>query len=343
MAKGINIFGTLSGTLGETVYYRSGGEQKQRIRVRRPNNPKTRQQMFQRAKFSAAGMFYAHGKQNFFPYAFEDKKKNESNFNAFMRNNVKQAWPISKTMADTKTYPVFNYWVVTKGSLQPFMCSFAEGANATMKARVNCDMAQETLTTMADLSKALIKTNNFENLDIITFLVINSEVAISQNDKYPRINEVESDSSWVNNSYTPATWGVFQFNLNINDNNTLASYGLAATKQDGFIEIKLTNDAPVFPDFNFCCAGTVVHSRKTASSTKVSTQTLILNEELKNSLLEVTNIAAWGTADNLDQNYVNAVVDDWLGIINVTLRPTEILQGANSVNFDFENPPVNPG
>lgn len=342
MAKGINIFGTLSGTLGETVYYRSGGEQKQRIRVRRPNNPKTRQQMFQRARFSAAGMFYAHGKQNFFPYAFEDKKKNESNFNAFMRNNVQQAWPISKTMADTKTYPVFNYWLVSKGSLQPFACRFIEGANATLSARVNCDMTEETLTTMADLSKALIKTNNFENLDIITFLVINSEVVISQTEKYPRINEVESDSSWVDNSYTPATWGVFQFNLNVNDINTLASYGLSATKQDGIIDIRLADNAPVFPNFNFCCAAAVIHSRKTKSSTKVSTQNLILNEELKESLLEVTNIAAWGTAANLNADYVNTVVDDWLGITNLTLRPTEILQGANSVNFEFENPPVNP-
>lgn len=340
MAKGITQFGTLSGTLGDTVFYRSGGEQKQRIRIRRPNNPKTRQQMFQRAKFSAAGMFYAHGKQNFFPYAFEDKKKGESNFNAFMRNNVQQAWPISKTMADTKTYPVFNYWLMSKGSLQPFNCSFTSGSNPGFYAVITCDGTEETLTTMADLSKALIKTNNFENLDIVTFLIISAENVIDDDHPYPRIKMPGSDELFPGNITKPATWSVFQFNLNVNDNNTLASYGIAATKQNGLITLSLTQDSPIYPNYNFMVAGTVIHSRKGKSTTKVSTQNLVLYEDLADSLSDVTGIKAYNSAANLDQDYVNAVVDDWLGIINVTLRPTEILQGANSVNFELQ--PVQP-
>lgn len=331
MAKGINIFGTLSGTLGETVYYRSGGEQKQRIRVRRPNNPKTRQQMFQRAKFSAAGMFYAHGKQNFFPYAFEDKKKNESNFNAFMRNNVKQAWPISKTMSETKIYPVFNYWLMSKGSLRGFEVSIPETHQEMIVGSIYYPDEIATYTTMAELSRALIATGDFENLDVITFVSIEALNLVGGSEHYPIVSGSDEEVK-------PATWRILQFNLNVNDNNTLASYGISASN-DG-VAISISCDT--LASGNFMNAGTVVHSRKTKSSTKVSSQTLVLNKALTEQIEEITGISGYGTEGNLNQDYVNAVVDDWLGIINVTLRPTEILQGANSVNFEFENPPVNP-
>lgn len=329
MAKGINIFGTLSGTLGETVYYRSGGEQKQRIRVRRVNNPKTRQQMFQRAKFSAAGMFYAHGKQNFFPYAFEDKKKNESNFNAFMRNNVKQAWPISKTMAGTKIYPVFNYWLMTKGSLRGFEVSIPETHQEAITGSIIAPGEIATYTTMAELSRALIATGDFENLDIVTFLSIEAFNLIGAGAPYPIVNGNTEDVK-------PATWKILQFNLNVNDNNTLASYGIEAGNDGEDITISCDTLA----SGNFMNAGTVIHSRKTKSSTKVSTQSLVLNSALAEQIEDITGITGYGTDGELNADYVNAVVDDWLGIVNVTLRPTEILQGANSVNFELQ--PVQP-
>ena len=329
MAKGINIFGTLSGTLGETVYYRSGGEQKQRIRVRRVNNPKTRQQMFQRAKFSAAGMFYAHGKQNFFPYAFEDKKKNESNFNAFMRNNVKQSWPISKTMADTKIYPVFNYWLMTKGSLRAFQVTIPDTHQETITGSIFAPGEIANFTTMAELSRALIATGDFENIDIVTFLSIEAFNLIGTGAPYPIVNGNTEDVK-------PATWKILQFNLNVNDYNTLASYGIEASNNGESITISCDSLA----SGNFMNAGTVIHSRKTKSSTKVSTQSLVLNNALTEQIEEITGITGYGTDGELDADYVNAVVDDWLGIINVTLRPTEILQGANSVNFELQ--PVQP-
>ena len=332
MAKGIAQFGTLSGTLGDTVYYRSGGEQKQRIRVRRVNNPKTRQQMFQRAKFSAAGMFYAHGKQNFFPYAFEDKKKGESNFNAFMRNNVKQAWPISKTMADTKTYPVFNNWLMTKGSLRAFQVAIPENRQEMIVGSIVYPDEIATYTTMAELSRALIATGDFENLDVITFVSIEALNLVGGSEPYPVVSGSDEEIK-------PATWRILQFNLNVNDNNTLASYGIAAD-HDG-VEISISCDS--LASGNFMNAAAVIHSRKTKSSTKVSTQTLVLNKALTEQVEQVTGISGYGTESNLKQDYVNAVVDDWLGIVNLTLRPTEVLQGANSVNFKFENPPVNPG
>lgn len=329
MAKGISIFGTLNGTLGETVYYRSGGEQKQRIRVRRPKNPQTNKQIFQRARFSAAGMFYTHGRQAFFPYAFEDRKQNESNFNAFMRNNTALAYPVSKSVINNVAYPILQNWVITKGSLPSlgvYRHSLDEGKTTGLAFNVPNYTSLESINTMADLSRALIATGDYNNGDIITFLTILTDISLDSPayGLYPAIVPSESSSSH---------WFIRQFNLNTADTTQLENYNISAVVLESN-EIRIAvwgYNTSWWP--NQLAAGTIVHSRVKGSRTQVSTQALILSEyadEQINTLL-VNNYAT----------YVNEVIENWRsGEESVTIRPTEILQGSNSVNFDFVPEPA---
>lgn len=329
MAKGINIFGTLSGTLGETVYYRSGGEQKQRIRVRRPNNPNTDAQIVQRAKFSGAGMFYAHGNQAFFPYAFENKRKNESNFNAFMRENAPLAYPVSKDVKNSASYPIFNHWVMSRGSLSQVMTIVANGSGANKSkcvGRIDLHKDFEVPATVKELSQLLISTGDWQDRDIFTFLVIVSNLTSEQVSNYPEISpENPAGASWIIN----------QFNLDLKNTNSLSSYGINVAKDGTFMDISMSANPEVSNATSGACC--CFHSRMTKTTTKVSTQVLELIGTIDGALLnKIGDPASY-------QQYVRDVIANYRGEVNLALRATEILQGSNSVNIDFEEEqPVGP-
>lgn len=326
MAKGINIFGTLAGTLGETVYYRSGGVQKQRIRVRRPNNPQTNAQMVQRGRFAAAGKFYTRGKQAFFPFAFEDRKKYESNFNAFMRHNIKIAYPISKSASESIAFPVINNWQVTYGSLPTLvtesMTGFAGVTGSMFCYGVMIKTGTTLPTTMAQLSQALIATGDYENGDIITLLVVSPTIAgDSFLDKtYPTIYPSEEYDS-----ETAPRWIIQQFTLNVNDTNPLSAYGIHVQMTSGAIYVAITPSVEI----NGFTGITYIHSRKTKTRTVVSSQKL--------NVLPFENFTIDDIKENASkQTYYTQVADNWRGTISLDVLPTEILQGSNSVNIDFE-------
>lgn len=328
MAKGIFAFGTLVGKLGDVIYYRSGGQQHSRPRIRKPKNPQTNKQLFQRARFSAAGMFYSHGRQAFFPYSFEDKKQNESYFNAFMRNNTHLAYPVSKSVVNNVSYPILQNWVVTKGSLptiEAYRHSPDNGNTIGLAFNFPLYSSQTSINTMADLSRALIATGDFDNGDILTFLTILTDMRLDATayGLYPEIVPVQSRS---------ARWFIRQFNVNTSDTTQLSSYNIAATiTDDNEVRVNVWGyNTSWWP--NQLAGGTIVHSRVKGSRTQVSTQALVLSEvadEQINSLL-VQNYA----------EYVDAVINNWrTSEQDIVIQPTEILQGSNSINFNFQPEP----
>lgn len=328
MAKGIFAFGTLVGKLGDVIYYRSGGQQHSRPRIRKPKNPQTNKQLFQRARFSAAGMFYSHGRQAFFPYSFEDKKQNESYFNAFMRNNTHLAYPVSKSVVNNVSYPILQNWVVTKGSLptiEAYRHSPDNGNTIGLAFNFPLYSSQTSINTMADLSRALIATGDFDNGDILTFLTILTDMRLDTTayGLYPEIVPEQSRS---------ARWFIRQFNVNTSDTTQLSTYNIAATlTEDNEVRVNVWGyNTSWWP--NQLAGGTIVHSRVKGSRTQVSTQALVLSEvadEQINTLL-VQNYA----------EYVDAVINNWrTSEQDIVIQPTEILQGSNSINFNFQPEP----
>lgn len=86
--KGNLLQGTARGSLGDTVFYRTNGQQMARVRVREVSNPRTFPQLLQRVILNTVSKAYAalktvsdHSFQN-----FTGPRKNQSEF---MRRNVK--------------------------------------------------------------------------------------------------------------------------------------------------------------------------------------------------------------------------------------------------------------
>ena len=105
MAKGNIFMGTLKGRIGDQVLYVSKGEQNVIKYQKHVANPQSNGQMYQRARFSNAGRFFTRGRQAFFKFAFEGKKKGTSDFNAFMKSNINRSVLISKSALQVAGYP----------------------------------------------------------------------------------------------------------------------------------------------------------------------------------------------------------------------------------------------
>lgn len=125
MAKFNNILNIGAGSLGNTYLRRTRSTTGKTVNVLaqknfNPRNPRTTSQMVSRAKFATSAKFYKRATRNFFRFAFEDKKKNESDYNAFMRHNIAAAVAMNKAQVENVSYPaVGDRWMLSQGSLSP--------------------------------------------------------------------------------------------------------------------------------------------------------------------------------------------------------------------------------
>lgn len=123
MSKGSLFFGRASGKLGQIVLSNVKGQQIARAWQPKVANPRTSVQQIQRAKFANAVKFYKRASQNLFKFAYEDKRKTESDYNAFMRHNVELSMIVSRKSYDNPSYPALGDWVIASGSLGEMTCA----------------------------------------------------------------------------------------------------------------------------------------------------------------------------------------------------------------------------
>lgn len=99
MSKRSLFWANVSGKLGETVFYRAGGEQRNRTYVKNVKNPKTQPQALQRAKFN--NMVAVFRGIKVIVDSFFTRKANQSGFNAFFSQNWgSNAWVANKLMCE---------------------------------------------------------------------------------------------------------------------------------------------------------------------------------------------------------------------------------------------------
>lgn len=99
MSKRSLFWANASGKLGETVFYRAGGEQRNRTYVKNVKNPKTQPQALQRAKFNNMVAVFRGIKA--VADSFFTRKSNQSGFNAFFSQNWgSNAWVANKSMCE---------------------------------------------------------------------------------------------------------------------------------------------------------------------------------------------------------------------------------------------------
>lgn len=290
--------GNARGKLGEAVFYRSKGNTIARGYNPEPRNRRTVSQQSQRSVFSAAVKFYARGVQNLFLFAFENKKPQESDYNAFMRYNANRGMYFGPTQNDDDTYPALGDFVLTRGSLGSFNPRLSESGPVLDMPLASLS---ETPTTLGALSAALIDAGLMEG-DIITFLGITTDSGLG------------TAAAPVEVGSEVPTWNLRQFTLDLSSSDTLASLGLVAAyaSPPGVLS--------VYPD-NFgtydegIASGAVVVSRQDGGLLRVSNSNLMLNETAQ-AALDLGRGVTWR----------NVVMSAW------SAEQLSILQGGISVN-----------
>lgn len=300
MAKGNMLLGYSRGSVGDVTFAKIKGQQIARARNRNPNNPRTSKQSYQRGRFAAAVKFYTRGNQNFYKFAFENKKQYESDYNAFMRENVRRAPAISREAFNNYDYPVFAPWLMAKGTLLP-LTNIEQGGDVFTVFPVP---AGETLpTTIGQLSEALITDENFQVGDILTFVFIKS----MYNGEYPSAQAEGSGK---------LTWMIKQLIIDPTSTATIAeTIGVDMIARNG--NLSTSFDINTWAESSQKCAYCAIHSRETSAGLKTSTQELILRDDM---------VQAYD--DMFTEAYKEAVIASWQAEGSVDAQPEAILQGS---------------
>lgn len=307
MAKGNMLLGMSRGSVGDVTFYRSGGSQRARARNRKPANPMTVRQQTQRAKFANAVKFHKQVTSNFFRFAYEDKKVNESDYNAFMRHNVGNSGFIGAMASKISSWPALGQWEVTSGSLPQIDDVSYNSADAKISASIS-DVSDE-YTTVGQLSASLIAGTDWREGDIFTVLVyyasaasglptVDTETEHIAKSAFCQFIVSSSDSTPLTD--VKLSIGEFVFNLFTD----VGVIGLAGQGQE--VKTSFTNDLYQVA---------FIHSRNTPGGLLVSTASMVANKPqvISDALTE------GGT-------YYNAVLADW------DAASEAVLQGGGAAN-----------
>lgn len=292
MAKGNIILGYLRGSIGDITFFRAKGQQLSRARNRAPANPRTVAQMDQRAKMACAVKFYTQVGTNFFKYAFEGKKDNESYFNAFVKNNILLGGYIGKQASRVYDFPALGAWQISSGTLPEITAPFPQSVRGVVFSVGT--VSGTPLTTISDLSKALIGSDSsrWREGDILTCLCYCAT-------NYSTLPTISTDQG--NRAYT----AVWQIRLSTSNTDTLPSIEFPLL--DMSFDCELNSDGLSFIGStgseytnNLYCFG-LIHSRNTANYLRVSSSTIVAPQSP--DLLSVVSLPSG--------SYYNAVIADW--------------------------------
>lgn len=318
MGKGNMLLGMTRGAVGDVVFSRLKGQQVSRARNRMPANPRTSAQMYQRALFSNAVKFYTRGRRNLFQFAFEDKKQNESDYNAFMRNNVKRGVVISPECFNNFDYPALGNFILSKGTLPPMRARVNTATNVSRlvwsKENITTDLT--AVSTVGDLASLMIDGVDFLDGDIITFVEIQGGI--------PSLEDIPSIIPSEELSRT--NWVIKQVMLTANSTQPLSDYDITATLAGETTKtLNLSPSAGYTADFML--AGVMIHSRNSANNVRVSTEELAMNDASANAI-----------AAARESTYIDAAVESWRITQQAPVISETIMQGniAQSIAADFD-------
>lgn len=265
MSKGSLFFGNASGKLGQVVLSTMKGQQIARAWQPKVANPKTSQQQLQRAKFANSVKFFKRAQQNLFKFAFEDRRKNESDYNAFMRHNVVSSAVLDRSVYDNFNYPAFaNDWLLSYGSLGEINADNDVSSKEYVQLlSLSLGTGEIANLTTASASQAFVRDYNAVNGDFVTLVGVKSDVR----------------SLSMDTKYAPE-WHIVQFVVDTTDTEKLVE---KLKKQDKRAENFFAKDGTdpgniIFSYENDGCAWLgIILSRVTANGVKVSTSNLMPN------------------------------------------------------------------
>lgn len=324
--KGNLFLGMARGSVGDVVFARQKGQQTARARNRQPNNPRTTKQMSNRAKIATMVRFFARSRQNLFNYAFEGKKGNQSDYNAFVSINSKNA-PTNSFLAISQSWPMIGEFFVSQGSLSTPTVAFDAGQrNPALKLKPLAQSVLPTAYTIGQLSQQLIDTYSYQNGDYLTFVAIRSQAQPAQT--LEDAIEYKALTSRVIN----AEWEIKQMQIDTNSNALVSSLGIfifPGTVADTMSTLQyLDNSNAYAAPYVF---GTTIVVSRVMPDNKVKTSTSqIRTNAATHTACEIGKSLAWRTW----------VGENWEEQEQELLRANDILKGSISENDANFNMPV---
>ena len=265
MSKGSLFFGNASGKLGQVVLSTVKGQQVARAWQPKVANPKTSQQQLQRAKFANSVKFFKRAQQNLFKFAFEDKRKNESDYNAFMRHNVASSAVLDRILYDNFNYPaIADNWLLSFGSLGEISADNDESDKEILNL-LDLPLGTGELAnlTIASASQAFVDNYKAINGDFVTLVGIKSRVKTLMEDPV-----------------VAPEWHILQFVVDTTNTGKLLEY-LEKQDEDASTFFGKDGREPANIIISYDNDGSswlgVILSRVTANGVKVSTSPLVPN------------------------------------------------------------------
>lgn len=272
MAKGNLFLGGARGSVGDVTLSVNKGQQVTRRRNRQPNNPRTFAQMKQRARFAYLSKFFSKATQQFFKMAFEDRRSNESDYNAFMRHNLKNVPYATKVMVDNPNTPWFGHFLMTKGSLSP-LDQFIK-VTLTGNMEMVFQYASEDIT-LGQLSASIIEDTTLLPNDIITIAFIKGAPSSTPIENLEEA--ISNEALSFDNGIAPA-WTFIQFRLNTSDTTPITQLGFNVASVGGQYAPALNGNG------SSVCGAVMVASRNTKGGLKVSDSHIITNGDLDEAI-----------------------------------------------------------
>lgn len=147
MGKGNLILGTGRGKLGDAIFYRTGGEQRFRVRVK-PMNPRSNAQLVQRVLVSTVVKGYSEI-VSVSDHAFQNYEGKLKNHQRFMKLNIMNMRPVALSnvyswspirwdrvksgnwVKKDAPLPVVNPLIISEGDIEPIQFGFALNGSGT--------------------------------------------------------------------------------------------------------------------------------------------------------------------------------------------------------------------
>ena len=354
MAIFYNITQAGKGTLGNTYLRRTRTATGKEVNVLaqknfNPKNPKTLGQMAQRARFATAVKFYQRATRNFFKFAYEDKKANESDFNAFMRHNVAASIPMVKAQVDNESYPAIgNKWMLSQGSLLPLqqkmqrLAIFTESVHDTLVLKSSNDIDDlggstfDSNATVAEISEVLVAMG-YQEGQIFTLVTVTSGIRQSH-------FQLLSPDDMTGLATIPR-WNISQFVINTKDDTPAAAVNHIGLNYLPAMYCRDANGSDTnyfgvdYGDSGLLIAAAAIVSENVKSSKKLlATTSYLEGNELYNAVVNDLNtklyynamLVSWGADFKL------AILQGSIAGNHIDTKP--VISGVNGAV-----PPVNGG
>ena len=257
--------------------------------------------MLQRSLFISSVKFYQLARRQFFKFAYEDRKINESDFNAFMRHNTANGTNMSRSSFQAYNYPAVGDFQLSQGSLTPFNVYANENTFYAYTGIIASD-DPEVPTTVGALSTLLLRNPRYQPGDMITYA--DYGFRITEGAAVPAIE--------VNNDNYHTWFDYKQFKIDTEDTTALSNFGISCEIGEVDKQLQIRSTGEPFDESYRGCA--LILSRQTSNGLLVSDSHFVFSALYQEAL-----------AAAKEESYVNNVLVSWGATEEAILSPRSVV------------------